>query len=137
MPYTVPALELRRMLAEARKAAAVSKTSFDLRYTRLVGTHTHGDEAWRAHSRGVAVRLSGDDGRGNGKCVSRDETAAGSAGGWWMEKVGLMGMGAGWRRCEATELVRLTEPSWLELKLSLYYPYAIVPEAAGELVCNY
>ena len=29
------------------------------------------------------------------------------------------------------------EPSALALKLSLFYPYAIVPEASRELVCNY
>ena len=123
--YTVPALELRRMLIEARRAAAAGGTSFDVHYTRLAGGH--GDEHWRAHARGVAVRLTGDDGRGNFRCVARDETGTETR--WWP--------GGGWTDCDSDELALLPEPSKWALKLSLYYPYAIVPEASEGPVCNY
>ena len=130
--YTVPALELRRLLAEARRAAAVSNTSFSLHYTRLVGAR--GDEAWRARSRGVAVRLTRDDGRGNARCVCRNETAAASdarlSRAW-------RALGGGWRPCAPDELALLPEPPAAALKLSLFYPYAIVAAAGEELVCNY
>ena len=36
-----------------------------------------------------------------------------------------------------TRHLNLPAPSAWELKLSLYYPYAIVPEASEGLVCNY
>ena len=125
--YTVPALELRRMLSEARQVAAASNTTFSLTYTRLAASaSTADDEGWRAHAKGVAVRLSGDDGRGHFRCLSRDENAAPRR----------VPVGGGWSACKHDELALLPKPSALALKLSLYYPYAIVPEAE-ELVCNY
>lgn len=130
VPFTVPALELRRLLAEARRAAAASNSTFELHYTRLAGAR--GDEAWRAGSRGVAVRLTRDDGRGGAKCVSRNETRAAAAKGAppWARA-------SRWTACAPDELAMLPEPSAWALKISLFYPYAIVPEAPRELVCNY
>ena len=124
--YTVPALELRRLLAEARRAAAATNTTFDLTYTRLRPSAKE-DEAWRAHARGVTVRLKHDDGRGNGECLSRDD-AGGSR---WATTL------RGWNACSLTELALAPEPAAIALKLMLFYPYAILPEAPGELVCNY
>ena len=122
----MPALELRRLLAEARRAAAATNTTFDLTYTRLLPSAKE-DEAWRAHARGVTVRLKHDDGRGNGECLSRDD-AGGSR---WATTL------RGWNACSLTELALAPEPAAIALKLMLFYPYAILPEAPGELVCNY
>ena len=166
--YTVPALELRRLLAEARQAARAAGTRFDLDYTRLKvddGARARGGdetEAWRAHSRGVAVRIRGDDGHGNGRCESRDESGDESRyesrdesgnvsaeriapSGWWLQRwwpvqwwVAAEGAAAAtWQPCAEDELAWQPEPSALALKLSLFYPYAIVPGASRELVCNY
>ena len=115
--YTVPAIELRRMLAEARRAAAESRTPFDLSYTRLVGAQ--GDEAWRVNSTGVVVELRGDDGDGHGQCLSRGD------------------LRGSWSPCDPDELALLPEPPPWELKLSLYYPYAVVPGVGEGPVCNY
>ena len=137
--YTVPALELRRMLAEARRAASATNTTFDLTYTRLGAYRANEDnddvdvEIWRASGRGVTVRLSRDDGRGDFRCMSRDESGVGST---WQAMRRAAG-GGGWRACAQDELALLPEPSAVALKLSLYYPYAIVPEAPSEVVCNY
>merc|ERR1712014_374532 len=49
--YTVPALELRRLLAEARAAGE----HFSMEYTRLQGVQ--GDERWRATAGGQRVRI--------------------------------------------------------------------------------
>ena len=130
--FTVPALELRRVLMEARAAAAASKTRFDLRYTRLVAGADSGGEEWRAHSRGVSVKITGDDGKGNGRCVSRDDTRRSRA----LLSSAWRAVGGGWMACGAEELAMLPAPSALALKLSLYYPLAIVP-GVSEVVCNY
>ena len=130
--YTVPALELRRLLGEARRAAAAANSSFSLRYTRLAGAR--GDETWRSSSRGVAVRLTRDDGRGNGRCVCRDEAETATDARW---RRAWRTLGGGWRPCAPDELALLPEPPAAALKLSLFYPYAIVAEAGEELVCNY
>lgn len=118
--YTVPALELRRLLQEARQDAAATGIPFDLTYTRLHGAR--GDEAWRSASHGTTVRLRGDDGNGRGSCRSRNEVA---------------GRRAGWTTCAPDELALLPAPTALELKFSLFYPYSIVPETDTDLVCNY
>ena len=97
--------------------------------TRLAGAA--GDESWRAHSKGVAVRLTGDDGRGHFRCVARDEAAGDEGSSLWLT------LGGGWAECAPNELALLPEPSALALKLSLFYPYAIVPEASEGPVCNY
>ena len=118
--------KMRRLLAEARHAAAATNSTFDLTYTRLRPSATE-DEAWRARARGVSVRLTHDDGRGNGACFARDE-AGGSR---WATAL------RGWKACSPNELALGPEPAAVALKLMLFYPYAILPEAPGELVCNY
>ena len=133
--FTVPALELRRLLLEARAAAAASNTSFDLRYTRLsAGALALGGDAWRAHATGVAVRLTDDDGRGGGRCDSRDESDGAAARSFRAQL--RRAAGGGWVPCGDDELARLPPPSALALKWSLFYPLAIVP-GATEVVCNY
>ena len=127
VPYTVPALELRRMLSEARANEAAP---FELVYTRLVGLL--GDEAWRQHSTGVAVRLRVQGGQVT-DCSARDETLTD----WWshMQRAG----GGGWHACASDELSLLPYDwaTYAALKFGLYYPLAIVPEAPTEIVCNY
>ena len=69
----------------------------------------------------------GDDGHGHFKCVVRDEAAAAANGG-----------SSSWTECAPDELALLPEPSALALKFSLFYPYALVPEAGEDgPVCNY
>lgn len=52
LQYTVPAMELRRLVSEARE----SGENFTLVYVQLHGTH--GDEAWRASAEGRRVELN-------------------------------------------------------------------------------
>ena len=127
--YSVPALELLRMLAEARRAAAAASTTFDMRYTRLAGAR--GDEQWRAHSRGVAVRLTGDDGRGHFRCASRDERgeAEGAA------PRGLLGRRLGpwrsagrWTACAPDEPALLPPPPAWALKGFLFWPNELLDD---------
>jgi hypothetical protein len=50
VPYTLPAIELRRLLGEAR----ANGESFRIVYTHLVGMQ--GNEAWRQRGGGMTVR---------------------------------------------------------------------------------
>ena len=97
---------------------------------------------------GMVVRLSDDDGRGNFRCTARDERGdergdkqAGALGSWLMTLFGALGAfsaaSTSWTECAPDELALLPEPSRWALTLSLYYPYAIVPEAGEGPVCNY
>ena len=72
--YTVPAVQLRRMLAEAREAAE----AFELEYTVLDGDA--GDEAWRAASTGVRrVRLREDPRSKLSACAVASSSVVGTA----------------------------------------------------------
>ena len=72
--YTVPAVQLRRMLTEAREAAE----AFELEYTVLDGDA--GDEAWRAASTGVRrVRLREDPRSKLSACAVASSSVVGSA----------------------------------------------------------
>ena len=72
--YTVPAVQLRRMLTEAREAAE----AFELEYTVLDGDA--GDEEWRAASTGVRrVRLREDPRRKLSACAVASSSVLGSA----------------------------------------------------------
>jgi len=62
VPYTVPAHELRRVLAEARATGE----PFELYYDRLPGAV--GDEAWRREAVASSVSLS-EDGQGGWSSV--------------------------------------------------------------------
>ncbi len=109
--YTVPALELRRMLAEARAA----NESFTLEYDRLPGVA--GDEAWRQSAVASQVRLD-EDGRGARACEAR-----------------LPGGGdSGWAPCAADELANLPAPEGPLMKLLVFHPYPVIP-GLTELPC--
>lgn len=86
LPYTVPALELRRLLAEAR---ALNET-FVLSYTKL---HGAGDESWRLSSGDENVVLYDTPGNrfctSNGVACSKDELALMPELGFWARKVSL------------------------------------------------
>ena len=106
--YTVPALELRRLLAEARAA----NESFSMTYTVLDGAS--GDEAWRRHGTGRTVRVE-EDGRGGASCA-----------------VVRGGLFAGSDECAPTELARMPPPGPLVRKLLLQQSYPIVDDDGGE-----
>ena len=115
--YTVPALELRRLLHEATVHA---QGSFALVYTRLVGAT--GNETWRRQSQGVLVYVQCHK-NGTMNCRSRDEP-------WLVD--------TDWAPCRASELALLPPPPWWATKFMLFYPYAIpVEHNVEELLCNY
>ena len=123
--YTVPALEFRRLLTDAREYAVQNGETFHVHYTRLDGAT--GDENWRKRSPGKAVQIRGDDGNGGMNCRFRDGSAA-----------------ATWEECQPSELAYLKPPPAWALKFMLFYPYAILPDdgatgqkSADELLCNY
>ena len=109
-PYTVPALELRRVLAEAR---AASSEPFVLEYDKLPGTV--GDERWRRQAVESTVRLS-DNGRGGLSCRIRaaDEYF--------------------WKKCADDEPGLLPAPGGWLAKIRIFFP---LPVHAGldELPC--
>jgi len=109
-PYTVPALELRRVLAEAR---AASSEPFVIEYDRLPGTV--GDERWRQEAVESTVRLS-DNGRGGRSCRIR------AAGAYF------------WKACADDEPGLLPAPSGWLAKIRIFFP---LPVHAGleELPC--
>ena len=107
--YTVPSLELRRILAEARAAGL----PFELEYTVLDGHR--GDEAWRASSVGVRrVRVKEDPTRAKATCVV---TSAGNA------------------ACAPEELARLPPLRLWERAWGVWNPHPILPEMSAEMHC--
>ena len=98
--------------------------TFDLTHTRLRPAPKRTRRG--AHARGVTVRAVHDDGRGNGERLARRCRRS-----RWATTL------RGWNACSLTELALAPEPAAIALKLMLFYPYAILPEAPGELVCNY
>ena len=109
-PYTLPALELRRVLAEAR---AASSEPFVLEYDKLPGTV--GDESWRQEAVESTVRLS-ENGRGGRSCRIR------AAGAYF------------WKACADDEPALLPPPSGWLAKIRIFFP---LPVHAGldELPC--
>ncbi|KAL1500427.1 hypothetical protein AB1Y20_013084 [Prymnesium parvum] len=106
VPYTLRALELRRLLAEARRGGE----PFSLAYSRLPGAE--GDEAWRATARdGPQVRVS-DDGVGGRNCT------------------------AGGRPCAEDELARLPEPAYVAQRLMFSKPYPILEGWSEHFLCS-
>jgi len=102
LSYTVPALQLRRMVAEAR----ATKEKFTLEYEHLPGRV--GDENWRQTAVASWVRLE-EDGTGGRQChVRRDAKAA-------------------WTPCSHDELVLQPAPEGLLMKIMLFFPYPIIP----------
>ena len=109
-PYTVPTLELRRVLAEAR---AASSEAFVLEYDKLPGTV--GDEWWRQEAVESTVRLS-ENGRGGRSCRIR------AAGAYF------------WKACADDEPGLLPAPGGWLAKVRIFFP---LPVHAGldELPC--
>ena len=107
--YTVPALQLRRMLAEAR----ASGEPFELEYTVLDGSA--GGEAWRASSAGRRrVRLREDQSRGRSICTIAS---------------------AGDEACPPDELALLPALQLWENALGVWNPHPIVPGMSAEMHC--
>ena len=111
--YTIPAYQLRRMLADARAL----NESFQLTYERLPGLV--GDEAWRRHAIASTVVLAEDGKKGTKHCKTR---AAGSF---------------LWSACAADEIALLPPPTGWLTKLLVSFPYPILPDTLGvdELPC--
>ena len=109
-PYTLPALELRRVLAKAR---AASSEPFVIEYDKLPGTV--GNESWRQEAVESTVRLS-ENGRGGRSCRIR------AAGAYF------------WKACADDEPALLPPPSGWLAKIRIFFP---LPVHAGldELPC--
>ena len=109
--YTVPGIELRRLLTEAR---ALNET-FTLTYTVLEGDV--GDEEWRRYSKGRTVTIKESSGKAP-KCYV-------SCGG--LRKC----------KCDEDEYARLPPPGYLPTKLLIFQPYPIFKSGLGgkEVVC--
>ena len=113
--YTVPALEMRRLLAEAR----AKNESFSLTYTHLEGT---GDERWRRTASGRTVTLY-EDGKGSRKC----STSSGCG----HPLGGLLGC-----ECGADEVALQPPPGWLATKFLVQQPYPVLDEEKEDrIVC--
>ena len=108
--YTVPALELRRMLAEARAGS----DAFELVYTILDGSF--GDEAWRASSAGRRkVRVRENPSKGASQCVV---------------------LSNGGKPCDASDIPNLPASlSVWERALGVWNPHPILPGGHEEMHC--
>ena len=112
--YTVTALEMKRLLAEARATGE----KFEITYTLLDATG--GDERWRRDSLGRTVTLKAD-GKGKRSCT-----------------VGCGPLELIPCPCAADELPLQPPPSYWASKTLIQQPYPIVDDAhkwEGELVC--
>ena len=109
-PYTLPALELRRVLAEAR---AASSEPFVLEYEHLPGTV--GDERWRQEAVESTVRLS-ENGRGGRSCRIR------AAGAYF------------WKACADDEPGLLPASGGWLAKIRIFFPLPVHP-GLDELPC--
>lgn len=107
VPYTVPALEFRRLLAEARD----HQDHFEIIYARLSGPvdgHSSLSETWP-----VVRYTSSDD-----ACVVLKAPNASSV------------------PCDTDELVFLPPPNPLLLKVALFYPIPLIHgESSSEMLC--
>lgn len=105
--YTLPALELRRLLTEAREL----NESFRITYDRLPGDV--GDESWRRTAIASQVILD-EDGKGGRRCQSRP------AGAWL------------WRQCADDEIAMQPPPyGGILMKLLVSFPYAVIDDLDG------
>lgn len=107
--YTVPSLQMRRMLEEA----TTSNEPFELEYSVLEGAY--GDEAWRVASAGVRRVRVRSDGRGSLACAVVSE--------------GLFG-----QACASGELALQPLALW-ERALGAWNPHPIVEGMAEEMHC--
>ena len=136
--YTLPALGLRRLIAEARLVGE----PFSLKYSVLKGAR--GDETWRtsASAAGVARTIEFHysaethdvapierTGIINGRsCVANIPLRVESESGADMPS---------WRRepCAEDELVLLPPPAYISMKVLLALPYPILPGFTDEISC--
>lgn len=107
VPYTLPAVELRRLLREARAA----NESFRITYQHLPGMR--GDERWRQSADGPIVRYSEDPAAGASACTM------------------LASLAGPYLPCPPDELVLLPPAPRLLHKLVLLQPYPILPPSEG------
>ena len=105
--YTVPALEFRRLLKEAR----AQNESFSVTYTVLDGD---GDEIWRRGAAGRTVTLV-ENGAGNRACS-------------------IARAGPFKKACDPGEIALLPPPGWLASKLLLQQPYPIIEEETEDRI---
>ena len=103
VPYTLPAIELRRLLLEARAA----NESFRLSYQHLPGMR--GDEVWRQTAAGPTVRFSEDRATGTSACTV------------------LVTPAGPYLPCAPDELALLPPAPWWVHKLVMLQPYPILP----------
>jgi len=119
--YTLPAIELRRLLTEARAA----NESFRLTYTTLAG---EGDEAWRRSASGRTVSVV-EDGHGGRTCATSCDGPLGVLSAL-APALPLLGCA-----CAPTELALLPPPGWWPTHFFIGQPYPLVEQAGDELVC--
>ena len=112
--YTVPGLQLRLLLMEAREHHAEAGEGFTLTYEILPGVT--GDEAWRKRAVAATVQLEEEPAKGRRKCRVR---RAGD----------LL-----WAPCADDELPMLPPPRGPHLKFLYLFAYPI-DEALDELPC--
>ena len=112
LKWTVPAMELRRLLMEAREQGE----AFSLTYTLLDGQS--GDEAWRRSGSGRTVTVS-EDGRGGRSCSVCATHGLFGLVGWFG---GVSGVCA----CDEGELALQPPPPFLARKFLVQQPYPII-----------
>ena len=117
--WTVPTLELRRLLAEAREQGE----AFSLTYTLLDGQS--GDERWRRSGGGRTVTIT-EDGKGGRTCTLCPDLMA-----------SLMGSLAGGCACADDELPLMPPPPYLARKLLVQQPYPIVGDERDDPEANF
>lgn len=117
LPYTIPALELRRLLQEARGRG---DTGYSLVYTRLPKGPLDVPSSRASHGEST-ISLTVDAHGGERCTVSVPGPAA------WLGSL----LGIGTRPCAPTELPNLPEVGMWPLKFLLFYPVPLLPETAG------
>ena len=113
--YTVPGLELRRLLGEARAA----RETFVLEYDVLPGLS--GDETWRREAVERRVRLE-EDGKGGRICTVRNARVAPD------EDEASM-------PCTPSEIPMRPAPAGLLMKFLVWFPLPVLPPEIAELPC--
>lgn len=114
VPYTIPALELRRLLAEVREHHRDEEEPFQLTYSVLPGHW--GNEAWRKYATNYSVRVVEGGSRAACKIceVSRRSENENSAGTF---------------TCDSSELPNLPPPPYLITKTMAFLPLPVIDDA--------
>ena len=133
VPYTVPALEVRRMLSEARAGGE----AFSLVYTVLDGAF--GDEEWRGSSKGKrTVRVSEDPMRGSAECgvLSGQHTLTHTLSLTLTHTLSHTHvLSAGGKECGADDLPKMPPLSVWEKALGVWNPVPILDGNHREMHC--